>query len=239
MKSSALVLFAAIALPGLGLTKNVPAPRAISVAVPSEQDNAIASRILDSLVEIFAYPDDQPGMESIGTGFFINRHQVITNAHVVANCSQIYLRFAHQDVISQVSILNTNLDVAVLEVANSPAHQYLKIRDSSTLRQGEACIAIGFPYGQFNSTYGTIITAFGRADVGFNPILLQMTAPIDLGNSGGPVVDAAGQVIGMATMFNPNAYYAISSNAFSEAANINHYHSGITEGLSVHALEKN
>lgn len=142
-----------------------------------------------------------------GSGFVWNNEgHIVTNFHVVADATDIEVRFADGR-IAEAEILGTDADadLAVLKV-NLPADelQPLPLGESDTLQPGQLAIAIGNPFGQeFTMTSG-IVSAVGRTIRSGNssfsiPEVIQTDAPINPGNSGGPLLDREGKVIGINT----------------------------------------
>jgi S1-C subfamily serine protease len=158
-----------------------------------------------------------PSGEAGGSGFVVSSDGlVLTNAHVVTNSAddnvqpadvkpadQVFVRFANGDQVS-ATIVGYDLfaDVAVLRV--SPAAEKLKpvpLGNSSRVRVGEPVAAIGSPFLEAGSLSVGVVSAVNRSlssGTGFAiPGAIQTDAAINHGNSGGPLFDAAGQVIGI------------------------------------------
>jgi 2-alkenal reductase len=141
-----------------------------------------------------------------GTGFFITEDgYLITNNHVVEGAREVSIILS--DGTEQwATIVGTDIysDVAVLKTAgNVPA--VAKLGNSSVLQPGESVIAIGSPLGNFKNTVTVgVVSATGRAIETRNGYqiedLIQTDAAINHGNSGGPLVNLAGEVIGINTL---------------------------------------
>lgn len=133
-----------------------------------------------------------------GTGFFISSEgYVITNAHVVGNCSTLSASaFAVPPANAQLVAKDTANDLALLKIAGkAPAHAALR----SAVRTGEDIAAFGYPlYGLLasagNFTAGNVSALAG---VGDDTRYIQISAPVQPGNSGGPVLDQYGNVVGV------------------------------------------
>src|SRR5215510_10072342 len=137
---SLLLSVAILGAPSFAESPKHTQPRRVVPKTDQATDPQV-ERVFYSLVRIVAFPDDKPGMESIGTGFFINQHQIITNAHVVQNASRVIVYFYKApSVDATISIVNSELDVACLEVSNPPAHQYIPLRDTTTLSAYNPCV---------------------------------------------------------------------------------------------------
>lgn len=139
---------------------------------------------------------------SAGTGFFVSTvGQILTNAHVVRGCSGLRVR-RHGDAAflnARVQGADGTHDLALLALAERPvtAPQVLPWR--SGVRLGEQIAIFGYPYIGTLASTGTFtrgdITAL--AGIGNNSAHFQLSAPVQPGNSGGPVVDESGQVVGV------------------------------------------
>ena len=143
--------------------------------------------------------------QSLGSGFIIDPNGiVVTNAHVVAGASRIAVTTLDGREL-QASVLgsDSDADIAVLKVAgkNLPA---VPLGTSADLMIGETVVAIGNPFGLSHSVTSGVISARGRtvpSEAGQRVFtdFLQTDASINPGNSGGPLVNIAGQVIGINT----------------------------------------
>ncbi len=145
-----------------------------------------------------------------GSGFVYNyegQMVVITNNHVVEDAINITVTFINGNGYA-ATVLGSDpyADLAVLST-NAPESEYsaLEIVDSKTLQVGDPVIAVGNPYGLAGSMTTGIISALGRTITeemsGDYPIanVIQMSAPINSGNSGGPLLNYEGQVVGITT----------------------------------------
>lgn len=137
---------------------------------------------------------------STGSGFFVSKAgHILTNAHVVTDCSTITARSDGSiAVIAQMLARDAANDLAVLKVAG-PVERSLSIRPS--IRLGEGIAAFGFPHSDLlattgNFTLGNVTALAGLKD---DSRYLQVSAPVQAGNSGGPLVDSSGNVVGVVT----------------------------------------
>jgi len=131
-----------------------------------------------------------------GTGFFISRDKLLTNAHVVGGQSSVNLQLGEKSYTARVINLSTGSDLAVLQVYNAPPNQpVLTLGSVSSARVGEEVIAVGSALGVLSNTVTRgIVSAVRKA----GPVtLIQTDAAINPGNSGGPLLNRAGQVIGI------------------------------------------
>jgi S1-C subfamily serine protease len=131
-----------------------------------------------------------------GTGFFIARDRVLTNAHVVDGHDTVRLQVGEASYSARVTSVSTGSDLAVLQVSNpNPNQPVLTLGSVSTARVGEEVIAVGSALGVLSNTVTRgIVSALRKAG---QITLIQTDAAINPGNSGGPLVNRAGQVIGI------------------------------------------
>jgi S1-C subfamily serine protease len=164
-------------------------------------------RVSGSLVKIDVLSkrrDQGPGREGSGSGFvFTSDGLILTNSHVVHGAASISLTFTDGGKSSAVLIgEDRDTDIAVLRTGHAvftPA----PLGVSKRLRVGQIAIAVGNPFGfQFSVTAG-VVSALGRsmraASGRMMEEIIQTDAPLNPGNSGGPLLDATGSVIGVNT----------------------------------------
>jgi S1-C subfamily serine protease len=142
-----------------------------------------------------------------GSGFvnnFTGEMMVITNNHVVENAIDVNVTFSNGNTYSAVvEGASSDTDVAVL-TTNAPQSEYkpLTFVSSSTLKVGDPVTVVGTPYGLAGSMSNGIISALNRTITSDQTIMtdiIQTTAPLNPGNSGGPLMNYLGEVVGMAT----------------------------------------
>jgi serine protease Do len=156
-----------------------------------------------------------------GSGFIIDADGYIaTNNHVVDGASEVTVTLNSGEALSaRVVGTDPRTDLALLKIENGGNLPALSFGDSDRSRVGDWVLAIGNPFGLGGSATAGIISARGR-DIQSGPDddYLQIDAPINAGNSGGPVFNAEGEVIGINTaIFSPNGGnigigFAIPSN---------------------------
>ncbi len=142
--------------------------------------------------------------ESLGSGVIIDGDKglVLTNAHVIAGGTSIKARLLDGRVLDATLVgSDPDFDVAVLRLntGGKPLPQ-AAMGDSSDIMIGETAIAIGNPFGYTNTVTTGVISAVGRAlkhEGGTYADLIQTDTAINPGNSGGPLVNLAGEVIGI------------------------------------------
>jgi len=173
----------------------------------------VASQAGSAVVEIkttVSSPDQfvQQEQHGIGSGFIVRSDgYIVTNNHVVENAKQLQVILRDQNKPYDARVIGTSPDddVAVIkiEAQNLPA---LNWGDSNTLKVGQLAIAIGSPLGQQNSVTKGVISAVHRSVQVPDPTTgntedilnaIQTDAQINPGNSGGPLLNSAGQVVGI------------------------------------------
>ncbi|MBU8542994.1 MULTISPECIES: S1C family serine protease [Roseomonadaceae] len=138
-------------------------------------------------------------MISSGTGFVVAPGRALTNAHVVERCRAVRVRLANgTDATARVLRADRQRDLALIEIPadSGPA---LSFRREMNMRRGEGVVTYGFPLaGMLSSgptlTTGEISALAGLAD---DQRQFQISAPVQPGNSGGPLLDLGGQVVGV------------------------------------------
>ncbi len=144
---------------------------------------------------------------------------ILTNHHVIANARQIDARFTDGKVLrTRLVGIDPSTDLALIQT-NASGLIYAPLGDSTSLRAGNLIIAIGNPLG-FDSTVSTgVVSALGRSlrstEGRLIENVIQHTAPLNPGNSGGPLVNSHGEVVGINTAIiamTPGIAFAISSN---------------------------
>jgi S1-C subfamily serine protease len=148
-------------------------------------------------------PQTQPE-KALGSGFVMDKAgHIVTNYHVVANARSVEVSFSNSDNLkARVVGSDPSTDIAVLQVdARSRALTPLAFGNSDGVRVGDSVVAIGNPLGYDRSVTAGIVSAVQRAISAPNqfPIdhVIQTDAPINHGNSGGPLINSRGQVIGV------------------------------------------
>lgn len=142
---------------------------------------------------------------NIGTGFIFDaRGYVFTNEHVINGAEQILVRFYDEEEGVPATVVGSNfeMDLAVLKVRTPRNIRVLPFGVSENIRVGEWVCAIGCPLGLDHSVTVGIVSATERPVIIGDrqyPQLIQTDAAINRGNSGGPLINMRGQVIGMNT----------------------------------------
>lgn len=139
------------------------------------------------------------GREALGTGFFISKDGlIVTNYHVIGEGKKITLETADgkEIDIDSVYAFDRENDLAILKAVN-PSGTFLSISDSSTFQDGTSVVAVGNPQGLKHSVVSGVIS--GKREIDGRE-MLQVAIPIEPGNSGGPIVNLEGKVLGVLTI---------------------------------------
>ena len=140
---------------------------------------------------------------SLGSGFVVSEDgYIVTNNHVVNNADEIYVKFTDgREYPTRLIGTSPEVDIAVLKIDSNEKFKPLQFADSDKIEIGQWSIAFGNPLGLNDSMTVGIISAAGRSSLGIEEIenFIQTDAAINQGNSGGPLVDISGKVIGVNT----------------------------------------
>ena len=148
-------------------------------------------------------PEGEPRRSS-GSGFIIDPNGIIvTNAHVVEGSNSIQVRlFDGRRFLAKLLGKDNRVDLAVLKIDGASGLPVLPLGDSNRIRVGEFVLALGHPFGLEHSVSFGIVSRKGApltvAAPGFD--FIQTDAAINPGNSGGPLVNMAGEVVGINSM---------------------------------------
>jgi serine protease Do len=169
----------------------------------------------DEFMHRFGMPAPMPGapqggdgqMHGVGTGFIISADgQIVTNAHVVDGADSVKVTLADgRSLDGKVLGADPATDIAVVKVDAGADLPTVAFGDSTQLKVGQDVVAIGNPFGLGNSVTSGIVSALGR-DINSGPFdnYIQTDAAINKGNSGGPLFDTDGEVVGINTaIFSP------------------------------------
>jgi len=150
------------------------------------------------------FPSAPQTTQSLGSGFVIDRAgHIVTNYHVIQGASKVQVSFSAQDQLAATVVgKDPSTDVAVLKVdAHARALTPLSLGDSDNVTVGDPVYAIGNPFGLTRTLTTGVISAVQRQIFAPNGLpvehAIQTDAAINHGNSGGPLIDSDGRVIGV------------------------------------------
>ncbi len=178
-----------------------PAPAATPAVVQSADPSILATEPFAVAAEIIEPSVVQLTLaDGLGSGFIIDADgTILTAAHVVGNNSQVSVRlFDGSTVEGQVVGTHEPTDVAVVKI--DPAGRNLvpaALADVDDIRVGQLAVAVGSPFGFERTVTAGIISGVDRITTQGGPSMVQTDAPINPGNSGGPLINLAGEVVGI------------------------------------------
>jgi serine protease Do len=156
------------------------------------------------------FPERGPRRQSqaLGSGFIIAENgTIVTNNHVVEDAEEIDIRLSDgREVQAELVGTDPGTDLAVLKIKGGGRFPYVTFDRSPTVRVGDWVVAVGNPFGLDGTATAGIVSAKGRRDFGGSSYVdfLQIDAPINRGNSGGPAFDLRGNVVGVnSAIFSP------------------------------------
>ncbi|SFE84017.1 S1C family serine protease [Roseivivax sediminis] len=142
-----------------------------------------------------------PQMQGAGTGFAISEDgRIVTNAHVVSGADEVTVKLEDgREFEAEIVGVDEASDLALLQI-EAEGLDFVEFGDSTGLQVGQNVIAIGNPFGLGNTVTTGIVSALGR-DINSGPFddFIQTDAAINRGNSGGPLFNEAGEVVGVNT----------------------------------------
>jgi S1-C subfamily serine protease len=201
------IVAAVMLIAGIGNTTRKTVVQESSTATGSgasaQADGQLSAREIYQQSPFQLYPTSSKGTNT-GSGFVINRDgTILTNAHVIDGAVKITVAFANnQTVTAKVVGKDPDDDLALLKVnPDGLALVPLRLGDSSTVQVGDPTYAIGNPFGLPRSLTTGVVSALQRSIQAPNNFeidnVIQTDAPLNPGNSGGPLINAQGQVIGI------------------------------------------
>lgn len=169
----------------------------------SNEVAAVVEKASGPVIHVHALRDRSPGLAT-GSGVIITPDgYALTNSHVVHGASAVEATLAEGDtVLADVIGDDPATDLAVLKV-DGARRPHAELADSNALRVGDWVVAVGSPFGLTRTVTAGIVSALGRTlrSEGGRLIegVIQTDAPLNPGNSGGPLLDADGRVVGINT----------------------------------------
>ena len=166
---------------------------------PAEKSVAdIAAEVKPSLVKVIQ--EGRQGRDGLGSGFVLREDGLIaTNRHVIGEARRIKVEMSDGKVedVTEIFATDARMDLAILRIARKDLKP-LPLGDSAALRQGERIVAMGNPVGLAFSVVEGVVSEPKRDIEGVE--MIQVAVPIEHGNSGGPLLDRQGRVLGLLTM---------------------------------------
>jgi len=184
-------------LPDFSSLAEALAPSVVNISTESEDTEAESQRRqMQDPFDSFQGP-----RRSLGSGFVFDQDgYIITNAHVVEDATKIVVRLHDErEIEAKVIGSDSKTDIAVIRIEGAENLVPVSLGDSDSVKVGEWVLAIGNPFGLDHTLTAGIVSAKGRRISRRNPYddFIQTDAAINPGNSGGPLVNLAGQVIGI------------------------------------------
>lgn len=217
-------------------TAATPSPSSSNVASSTLTVGQIAAKYSAGVVEIDAtttaspspFPGDGGSSAAEGTGFVYDaKGDIVTNAHVVSGASSVSVKFPNGSTYKAAVVgIDEATDVAVIKIDPGDAKlTILQLGDSKKVAVGDGVVAIGNPFGLDNTVTSGIVSALDREITAPDNSLIegaiQTDAAINHGNSGGPLFNLAGKVIGINSQIqsdsggNDGVGFAVPSNLVS------------------------
>ncbi len=139
---------------------------------------------------------------SIGSGFFVNQDNIVTNKHVVEHCLNIAVRGAVKPTLVRLLFVDNKLDLAVLQSPLAPMRVPYLRNNHSEIHIGDILFSIGYPLergetGNYIILEAKVLNTKKDPDTGFSHI--EFTDNVNHGNSGGPLLDKNSNLVGVVT----------------------------------------
>lgn len=181
--------------------------------IPGVEDTTIVTeiynRVKNSIFTITAVSGGKPtssdAEEDIGTAFLIDHNgDLLTNAHVVGSATTVQVSGDNRQFVGRVIDADQLDDLAIVRIPAPKSLQPLPLGSVKSLQPGSLVIAIGNPFELTSSVSSGIVSGLNRSMSESNGHvmngMIQTDAPLNPGNSGGPLLNAAGQVVGINTL---------------------------------------
>ncbi len=176
-------------------------PAAVSVPPPASPQELSASEIVKRYKPAIVRIENDTGRQlGIGTGFILTETgRIATNLHVIAGGGILRVKLSSGEVLPVVAVvaIDEKRDLAIIEVDSKRPLPVVPLGDSEKVSPGDAVIAIGNPLRLDFTVSDGLISSVRQFE---GDTILQISAPISQGSSGGPLFNSFGEVIGVATM---------------------------------------
>ncbi len=206
---------------------------ALAAATPAPAYSALVYQVIRPSLVLIQTEDAQAAADEatngLGTGVVINTDgSILTSLHVVARATQIRLIFADgSESAGQIVATQPENDIAVLQALTPPAELWpATLGNPNAMQIGDEAYAVGHPLGLYGSMSSGVISGFDRIFRGPNSDqrlegLIQFDAAVNPGNSGGPLLNRDGQVVGIvAGLANPSEQNVFIGIGFAVPINI-------------------
>ncbi len=158
----------------------------------------LAREIKTSVVKVLQ--DGREGLDGLGTGFVVSQDGLIaTNLHVIGEARRLEVEMhdGEKHEVIEVTATDSHWDLALLRI-RAQNLKPLPLADSETIKQGQSVVAMGNPEGLAFSIVDGVVSAY--PDIVNEIPMIRLALPIERGNSGGPLLDRQGRVLGLLTM---------------------------------------
>ena len=204
-----------------------PAQRAEGQRLASNWKKGDILQVSGNSESVSTSPDGKPTKQYTGTAFAVSSSgYALTNYHVVADCTEV--KIAGREGVAKVITYDSVNDLALMQLPGNTEEIASLNPDLGKLRQGEDIIVFGYPLNSVLSSGGnlTLGTISALTGLGNNTNQIQITAPIQPGSSGSPVMDKKGNVVGVVSMKLDDAKMAKATGQIGQ--NVNFAVNGLT-----------
>lgn len=170
----------------------------VLAAAPPKSVETIAAEVKPGVVKVMQVGRD--GLDGLGAGFVVSADGLIaTNLHVIGEARRLEVETADglKHEVVEVTATDSHWDLALLRVA-SRTLKPLALGDSESIKQGQPIVAMGNPEGLAFSVVDGVVSAY--PDLVNDIPMIRLALPIEKGNSGGPLLDRQGRVLGILTL---------------------------------------